>query len=181
MLNYRRWAFTGVFFLALVVTQTARGEEIKIGYIDSQRIFSGYTGTQEAQNKFEEEVKKWEADATSMRNEILDLEKELQSQSAFITPEKKQEKEALIEEKKARLEEFVNDIWGNEGKVFKRNTELTQPIIEKINRILERIGREEDYSMILDAANGQIVFAIPELDLTDRVIEEINKKDDLNP
>jgi Skp family chaperone for outer membrane proteins len=69
----------------------------------------------------------------------------------------------------------VKSIWGPEGKIAQKNAELMKPIIDKVNGILERIGTEEKFSMIFDAANGGVVFAPPGADLTPRVVEELNR------
>ena len=57
----------------------------------------------------------------------------------------------------------------------KRNKELAQPSVKKIKKVLERIGKDEGYSVIFDAANANIVYADKALDLTEKVLEELNK------
>ena len=53
---------------------------------------------------------------------------------------------------------------------------MTQPIIEKIDAILKRIAEDEDYTFIFDAVSGGLAYAKPTFDLTDQVIEELNKE-----
>jgi Skp family chaperone for outer membrane proteins len=47
--------------------------------------------------------------------------------------------------------------------------------VEKINKILERLSADEGYGLVFDVANANIVYAKKEFDLTDRVLEELNK------
>ena len=44
--------------------------ELKIGYINSERIINEYQGTKEAQDKFNKEVAKWEQEASERQKEI---------------------------------------------------------------------------------------------------------------
>lgn len=53
--------------------------------------------------------------------------------------------------------------------------ELTRPIIDKINKLIAKIGEEEGYDFIFDASSGALVHALPKYDITDRIIEELNK------
>ena len=48
-------------------------------------------------------------------------------------------------------------------------------IYDKIDTIIQRISDEEGFDMVFDVVQGVIVFAKPEWDITDRVLEELNK------
>ena len=169
------FTFLGVaaLFLSTVSTQAA---DLKIGYIDSERIFRSYTGTSDAQSKLDQEVTEWETKAEDMRKEVEGLQQELEAQSLLLSEEKKREKEQTLQSKYAEYQQFVTSIWGPQGEAVKRNEELTKPIIEKIDAILKTIGEEENYTFIFDAVGGGLVYAKPTFDLTDRVIEELNKE-----
>jgi hypothetical protein len=51
-----------------------------------------------------------------------------------------------------------------------------RPFVEKVNLILKKIGEEEGFTIILDAAAGGIVYVKEGMDLTDKVIAELNKE-----
>ena len=53
---------------------------------------------------------------------------------------------------------------------------MTKPIIDRINKLLEEIGEEEKYTIIFDIAESGIVYAKQGMDMTDRVIEELNRE-----
>lgn len=167
------WAILMALFILVSLAYSA---ELKIGYIDSQRIFASYKGTADAQAQFDREVAQWERQAEQMRQEVERLRKELEAQSLLLSEEAKKEKEQALQAKYNEYQQFVIRIWGPNGEAVRRNAELTKPIIDKINVILEKIGKKEGYTFIFDAAGGYIVFAQPEFDLTDLVIEELNRE-----
>ena len=164
----------GIFLLTVI--SSGEAADLKIGYIDSQRIFRAYKGTADAQAKLDTEVSEWEKKAENMRTEIEDLQKELEAQSLLLSEEKKKQKEQTLQAKYAEYQQFVTSIWGAQGEAIKRNEELTQPIIEKIDVILKRIAEKENYTFIFDAVGGALVYAKPTFDLTDQVIDELNKE-----
>ena len=170
------WAVVSAMLMCFVPCLTGHSADLKIGYIDSERIFRSYKGTADAQTKLDKEVADWEKKAEEMRTEVEDLQKELEAQSLLLSEEKKREKEQTLQAKYASYQQFVTSIWGPQGEAVKKNEELTKPIIEKIDAILKNIGEEENYTFIFDAVGGGLVYAKPTFDLTDRVIEELNKE-----
>lgn len=150
--------------------------ELKLGYIDSEQIFQQYEGTKEAQEKFNKEVARWEQSASEQQKAILELKEQLEKQSLLLSSERKKELETQLQEKMAAYQKFVQTKFGQEGEALKKNTELTKPIIEKINKIIDRIAKEEKYDFIFDARQGGIVFAKKGYDLTQRVLELLIKE-----
>ena len=153
----------------------ASAQEIKIGYIDSQRIFAEFRETQDAEKVYKKEVEQWKAEAAAKEQEISKLQEELRAQSLMLSEEKQKEKKLEIDRKLEEYQRFVAETFGEEGMAAKRNRELTQPIVERINKILEKLSETEGYSLVFDVANANIVYAKKELDLTARVLEELSK------
>jgi outer membrane protein len=150
--------------------------ELKIGYINSEQIFNEYEGTRKAQEQFDEEVKKLEQQAEEMKKEIQQLQEKLQQQSLLLSNEQKKKIQDELQEKMVEYQTFLRENLGREGKVVQKNMELTKPIIDKINTILQKIGKEENYDYIFDARGGSVVYAKDKYDLTQRVLTILNKQ-----
>ena len=167
-----------VLIAAIVVPASAislLAQDVKIGYIDSIKIFAEYSETQEAERLYRLEVDQWTAQKQRMEREIVRLRDELQAQSLMLSEEKKAEKKLELDRKMAEYEQFMAETFGDDGLAAKRNKELTQPIVEKINRILEDLGKEQGYTMIFDVANANVVYADKTLDLTEMVLTKLNE------
>jgi outer membrane protein len=150
--------------------------EMKIGYINSQQIFENYQGTKEAQEKFNKEVAKWEQEASDRQKEIKDLKEQLDKQSLLLSTERKKDMEDRLQTKMAEYQKFVEQKLGQNGEAISKNEELTKPIVEKINKILEKIAADENYDFIFDTRSGGVVFAKKTFNLTERVITILNKE-----
>ena len=150
--------------------------DLRIGYIDSQRIFAEYSETQEAERLYKQEVDAWKLQAAAMEQEIVKRQDELRAQSLMLSEEKQREKKLELDRKLEEYQRFMADTFGDDGIAAKRNQELTQPIVDKINRILETMAQQEGITLVFDIANANIVYADKTYDLTERVLDELNKQ-----
>ncbi|MDG5815756.1 OmpH family outer membrane protein [Chitinispirillales bacterium ANBcel5] len=161
-----------VLVLAAVSVATA---QMKIGFIDSERIFLEYHGTESAQKQFNEEVAKWEQEASRRQKELRELQEQLEGQSLLLSSERKQELENELRQKMMAYQEFLQQKFGERGEALMKNEQLTGPIIEKINVIIQKIAEDENYDYILDARAGGIIHAKSAYDLSDTVIRILNE------
>lgn len=150
--------------------------EMKLGYINSEAIFAEYEGTKTAQEKFNKEVAVWEQEASKKQQEIKSLKEQIDKQSLLLSAERKKSLEDSLNQKMVTYQKFLQEKFGQKGEALVKNEELTKPIIEKINRIIEKIAKDENYDYIFDARAGGIVYAKKAYDLNQRVLEALNKE-----
>ncbi len=153
----------------------AAAEELKIGYINSLRIRDEFPEFAEAQTKFDKEVAEFQKQDQQKRMQLDSLIQAFETQSLLLSEAKKKEKQAEIETKKSEYRKFFEDTFGPEGVLEKKNAEMTKPLLDKINAVLEKIAVQENYAYIFDAVNANIAYARPQYDLTERVLEELKK------
>jgi len=153
------------------------GADLKIGFIDSERIFSEYAGTRDAQQSFNREVQELTKTAREKKTEIDDLQRKLDSQGPMLSEAKRDEQNQVLLKKTADYDLFVQNNWGPQGSVSKLNEQFLKPIVDRVHKIVTTFGSDEGYSIILDAADGNIIFGDRTLDLTDRVLEQLRKED----
>jgi outer membrane protein len=84
-------------------------------------------------------------------------------------------------EKRRRLEEYQKAFVELQGtyveyqrELAQKEAQLTKGIIERMSSILQTIGREQGYTMIVERNEGGVVWAQPSLDLTDDLIRRYN-------
>lgn len=145
-----------------------------MGYINSDQLRREYVGARDLESQLESSVADWRSQAREKEQEIEGLILELQNQRLLLSDEAATEKETAIQQKQLEFEEFLNSVWGVGGLAAQREAELWQPVFDRINVILEEVGAEGEYQMIFDAARGGIVYAAPDTDLTEQVLERLN-------
>lgn len=175
MKNLKSWMGVCLAVVILAGVDSASAQ-LKLGYIDSQKILEKYKEAQDAQKQLQDLNKRWEDEAKSMQQELQTKLEELESQALLLSDERKKEKETELQNLNIRLQQFQQEKWGNQGEVFSRRAELMQPIIDKINATIKKIGTEEKFDYIFDVVNGNILHvSATQPDLTDKVLEELNK------
>lgn len=180
--RYRRgavFAALGLAGLAFIGagSRPARAQTGRIAFINSELILEGYKGTREAEQLYRKDVESWNREAEARKRDLTRLNRDLEQQTPMLSDEKVREKEQDYQRKLADYDKFVQSIWGPNGLVVQRNEEILRPIISRIQSILSRIGAEEGYDLILDAADGNVLYADPSLDLTQQVIDELNAEE----
>ena len=161
----------------LIFTAGAQAQRLKIGYVNSQKILQNYKEAQDAQKKFDEINAGWEAEALEMQKRLQDLADELESQSLLLSEQRKQEKQAEMQNLYTQFQAFQMQKWQQpDGEAYKKEQELMAPIVETIRGVIKKIGGEQDFNYIFDSVAGNIVYVSDDqTDLTDAVIEELNK------
>ncbi|MEA3432818.1 MAG: OmpH family outer membrane protein [candidate division WOR-3 bacterium] len=167
----KRWGIIALILIPLILSA-----EGMIGYIDSQRILEGYRGSGEITQEINTALRNWEREATGLKQEIEQMIQEYESQAVMLSEKVRQGKMAAIEEKQQEYQRFIQRIWGAGGEAEIKQREIMQPFVDRINGIITQIGETEGYSMIFDIASMGVVYANDELDLTQRVLDELNRE-----
>ncbi len=167
-----RWVLVFGFGFLFVLS----AKEVKIGYIDSERIYQGFQETTTAKTTLEREINKFKQTADSLKSRLDSAEAEYESQKLMLSELGKATKLSEIEQLRQEYNRYLESVWGKGGKLEQKNRELLAPIVAKINEAVNKIAKEEGYTIVFDAAEAKIVYAEVGLDLTDLVLEELNKE-----
>jgi len=171
--------FMATLLAGAVVTATAASslaQTLKIGYIDSIKIFAQNKETQDAERVYRGDVAQWEAQKQRYEADLAKMGDEMNAQSPMLSDEKKAERRLEFQRKMDEYKKFMEDTFGDNGLAAKRNKELTQPIVDKINKLVETIARDQGLTMVFDVANANIVYADKSLDITDLVLTRLSSQ-----
>ena len=161
-----------LIFLAIIllVALSAQAAEVKIGYVDLQRIVVQSDQGKEAMKTLDNIEKAKNALIKEKVDEIKKLEEELSKQGAVLNPETKGKKEAEHEKLMMEYQQMRRD---REEELKKNEAEFIQKIVLDIKKLLAKIAKEEGYSAIFNEAG--IVYMPENSDLTDMVMKQFNE------
>ena len=152
--------------LALTVLG-AQTQELKIGYVNSDRVLRDAAPAKAAQAKLESEFSKREKDLADIANRLKTAGDKLEKDAPTLAEaERGRRQRDLIEQDREfqrKRREFQEDL--NQRK----NEELSS-VVERANKVIKQIFESEKYDLIIQEA----VFAGPRLDITDKVIKALN-------
>lgn len=159
--------------VALLVTAgmgSASAQTPKYAYINSQRILAEAPGTSEAQDEFESSMEQYREQLESLEAELQTLQDNLERQQSTLTATVRQERQQEIQQKFMAYQQRRQEL---EQQAQQRQAQLVEPIMRRIQTVIEQIRTEGNYSMIFDGAAGAIITADPALDLTDEVLQRL--------
>ncbi len=160
----------------MMVGPSLSAQAVKLGFINDESIKLKYPPFQRAQEQFETERKAWEKEAQDKNDELNTLLEDYNNQKIVLSDEKKKEREATIRTKKDALDYFTRQIYGPSGTAERKQAELLQPILEKINQAIQAVAEEENYDVIFTLNSG-LGYIKPTLEVTDKVLTKLEKLD----
>jgi len=166
--------FGAVIVLGLVAQSASA--QLKIGYVDSARIFQEYKDAQEAQARFDRQAQGWREEAAEKERLVKQLRDEVRDMSPILSSLKRQEKEEALQKAIVEHERFVQSIWGPQGRAAQENERTTQEVVSQIRAVVEKIAGERGLDLVLDSAGGFLIYADKSLDLTAEVIRQLNER-----
>ncbi|MGM0443091.1 MAG: OmpH family outer membrane protein [Fibrobacterota bacterium] len=162
-----------VLFLAALTVSMVYAEDMKFGYIDSDRIIEEYNRVNDAKSELQQYSAAKEKKATQMQEEIRELQQKLQQQELMLSDEKKKQMLETLQQKTGEYQTFLQENFGQTGAVARKNNELMDPIMKDVNEAVKKIATDENYTFIFDNTVG-LIYGKPAYDVTDKVLKVLN-------
>lgn len=140
---------------------------LKLGYVDFQKALNSVSEGVKAKESLTSEYQKKKTELESKQQVLAKLKAELESQTSILSEDAKKKKENELREK---MTDFQQLAMKYEKDMQTQEWEYTKNILESLKTIVEKIGKDEKYTFILEKNEASIIFAEKSLDLTDRVI-----------
>jgi len=160
-------------FIVLIIVGCMFFSGPRIAYIDSAKLMTGYNAMVNARKEYDSKGKTWQANIDSLTKDVQGAITTYEKTMALGTDKEKQLAKDLINTKQRQLQDYQSAIRKNAAEEEQR---LTQNVLTTVNSFLQRYGKKHGYKMILVAANGNIAYADADLDITDKVVDELNKE-----
>ena len=159
---------------ALIIPFGLSGQ-LKIGYIDSNRIMQEYEDVRDAQANLEKETRRLQVEYNTYIERLDSLNREFERQRLLLSNEKIRDKEQEIQTLYQTTQAFQQSKFGPEGELYRYQARLMAPLLEMVDTAVKKIGAERSFDYIIDAAGGALVYALPSHDLTEDVIIELRR------
>jgi Skp family chaperone for outer membrane proteins len=146
--------------------------EFKIGHIYSAEILLVSPKRVAADKKLEEYGKQLEAEIARSYKDYETKYTKLMTDSS-LTEARQQ---ALVNEL-ASLETTIQKLqYSGQEDLLKKKEELYQPILDEINTVIKRVAKTKDYTYIIDASQGSLVYGLDSYDITPMVKRALGLK-----
>ncbi len=154
--------------LTLLSGEGAANADVKIGFVNTQRILADAPQAAKAKKKIEKEFEKRDQDLQRLAKQLQTLQDAMEKNSVTMSETERRTKERdfgeLNREFQRRQREFKEDL------NLRQNEEMAA-IFDRVNKIIRSIAETDRFDLILQEA----VFAGPRIDITDRIIKVLGE------
>ena len=145
----------------------AQAEELKIGYVNSDRVLREAAPAKASQAKLEAEFSKRQKELNDMDGKLKATSEKFDKDGPTLAEGEKVRRQRelvdmdqLFQRKRREFQEDLNQ---------RKNEELAA-VVDRANKVIKQLFETEKYDLIIQEA----VFAGPRLDITDKVIKALN-------
>jgi len=145
----------------------------RIAYIDVQRVLARSAAGVAAREALEREKATMQKEMDGRRVELEKLREEIEKKGALLTPDARRERQEQFERKRRDAARLADDF---QKELEKKESVLLQKVLQEVSGIIERVGKEKNYYMIVEKRGAGVIFASAEADLTDEVIRAYDQQ-----
>jgi outer membrane protein len=155
-----------ILALVLLGCSMAAGAQMKIGFVNTERVFREAAPAKRAQQVLEREFSARNVELAKVEKEGRDLQTELERDTVTMP-------EATRREKERKLADISRDFQRRQREIredlnLRRNEELAR-VQERATRVINQIAEQEKFDLIIPEA----VFASSRIDITEKVIRAL--------
>lgn len=147
----------------------------KFAYVDSDYILSNIPEYADAQEELNALSTKWENEIKAIYNKVSEMYKKYQTEMVLLSEDQKRAREQEIINKEQEAKNLQMQYFGSEGQLYQKQTELVQPIQEKIYTALTELAQSKGYTFVFDIASGtSVLYASDKVDISDDVLDQLS-------
>ena len=166
----RRWRTIGMAVLgitALAPAGSVRAQEMKVGYINTSKLFADYQRTKDAEAVLEQKGKQKQAE---LEGRVTELKKMRESLELLND----QAKDAKGKELEAKADEFKRLKAHSERELVQERNDIAKGILEEIDQVVAEYAKANGFSLILDERS--LLYGEETRDLTSELLKTINAR-----
>ena len=161
--------FIAVFFL-LAQPAPSFARDLRVGVIDIQKAVSGTKEWKKEFLSFKTNFNREKKHIAKKEEQLKKMVENLNRQGMVLNPELKRKKEEEVLKKKREFERYVQD---KNEELAKKEKAITSRILKKMADVIAKIGKEKNFTMILEKKVG--LYFDNSVDLTALAIQAYNK------
>jgi len=162
---------SAVFVVAtLFFAGVAQAKEVKIGFVDVSAVAASIPQSQQVQETIRAEFAAKIAEVNKLETDInFNIEK-LRRDGPTMSEKQQQDLTASVNQQREQYENLARPL---DEQIRQRQTEERNRILGMIKAAIDVVAEREKFDVVLNASAA--VYAKPEYDLSEKVIEQVGK------
>ncbi|MSP99871.1 MAG: OmpH family outer membrane protein [Methylotenera sp.] len=154
----------------MAFTLSAQSAELKVGYVQVDKILQEAPQTAESSKKLEREFSPKSQELDRMAKQIKDLESAIDKDGLTITEVERRNKERDVQNIKVEFQRKQREL--REDINVRKNEELGS-LQDRINKAVQSVAKAENYDLVMYSG---VAYAADKLDITEKVLKQLGKK-----
>jgi outer membrane protein len=164
-------ACAALMVLSSFVPHKAEAQASKIAVVDLQRAIAETEDGRKAKDKLKKLFESRQQGLDKKQEELKKLKDEIEQQKNVLSQDAIN---AKVESYQKQLVELQQVYVEYQRELAEKEGELTRVIVERMEKILRRMGQTDGYTLILERNEAGVIYVPTNLDLTDLVIQRYN-------
>jgi outer membrane protein len=172
MLRNFKMVFGLVGLLCLVGFGAQAESAFRMGTVDMQRAIQTSSAGKKAKTELEAEFNKRKKELEKKEGDLKKMKEDIEKKQAVLSEEVLGKKQSDFRDEMMKYQEVVQK---NQMEIQKKERDLTQPILEKMRKVIAKVAQEQKYTMVIENS-PMVLYAEPGHDLTDDVLKAFEKE-----
>ena len=160
-----------VFLSTFLGMLTVSNAQLKIGYIQSERIRTEYEDFTEAEAQLQMEYQKVQAEYEQMLLQLDSLNKDYEVKRLMALDKGESIKQQIMQMERS-LQTYQAEKVGPQGELMKKSAQMEYEILGKVKEAVRKVAIDKGFDYIIDANMG-LLYVKPQFDMTDDVLHEL--------
>ena len=146
---------------------------VKVAFVDVQRVLARSVAGVAAREQLEREKATMQKEMDAKRQELEKLREEIEKKGPLMTADARREKQDTFERKRRDAARLADDF---QKELEKKEQGLLQKVLVDVQGVVDRVGKQRGYHLVVERQRAGVIFAAPEADLTDEVIRAYDQE-----
>ncbi len=148
-------------------------EDLKIAVVDIQKALELTKSGQKVQKEFKSEVEQEQKDIDKKKTEYETLKDSITKQKGSLNEKALRDKEEELLVMERELKRSFQD---SQEKLRRKNGMVVGELVKQMRVMIDTIGKEKGYTLILERSAQNLLFAEDSLDITDEIVKKFDSE-----
>lgn len=169
--------FMAVALLALVMTAQAQSQNLKIGFVDSQKIFEGLPEAQEVQRQLDARLQTWQDTLETLGRNFESEVETYQAQKGTMSEAAMEQRQQELMRLQQQVQEYQKAKFGQGGEAARLRQSVLSPLQKKVLVAIEEVAKEEKLNFVFDKVEDAalLLYAEAKFDYTFKVLDRLKR------
>ncbi len=167
---FKKLVSASVLVLTTTLSVSLQAAELKVGYVQVDKILQEAPQTAESGKKLEREFSPRSQELERTQKQIRDIETALDKDGVTLSETDRRNKERDVSNLKIEFQRKQREL--REDINLRKNEELTS-LQDRINKAVQTVSETDGYDLVI---YGGVAYASKKIDITDKVLKMLGKK-----